>query len=234
MFRPSILSLLVFAAASMRNAIVEVNEQFTEGSGIKVLVSFGGSQTLAQQIGAGAPADVFISAGSGPVTFLSDQNRLADNPTPIIKNRLVVVSQTDAPFIESVAGILAAPNQRVAIADPNFAPAGAYARESLVGLHLWDSLQKRIVIAADVRAALAYVETGNADFAIVYETDALSSDSVRISDVIPTDIYSEVIYPAVVPTTANAPAIARRYVDFLSGQAAGKIFEAHGFEHIAR
>ncbi len=88
------------------------------------------------------------------------------------------------------------------------------------------------MLATDVRAALSYVKTHSADFAIVYETDALNTDGVRISDVIQTGLYTEIIYPAVVPSTTGTPSIALQYIDFLTKESAGLIFETHGFEHI--
>ena len=222
----------MFAAASMRDALIDVNQRFEQDHAVTISVSYGGSQTLAQQIVAGAPADVFLSAGFGPVTFLDEQRKIIQTPTPFIKNRLVVVSSIESAELMSFEGVIDNPNSRLAIANPNFAPAGIYARESLVESGLWDSIQQNIVLATDVRAALSYVKTHSADFAIVYETDALNTDGVRISDVIQTGLYTEIIYPAVVPSTTGTPSIALQYIDFLTKESAGLIFETHGFEHI--
>ena len=118
---------------------------------------------------------------------------------------------------------------RVAIADPDLAPAGRYARESLTRLGLWDAIQERLVIGINVRATLAYVESGNVDAALVYQTDAAIAGDVQVLDIVPPESHSAIVYPAAVIKRSERKIEAREFLVFLRGQAAKSIFLRHGF-----
>jgi molybdate transport system substrate-binding protein len=223
--------LLVFAAASLADALDEISAEFERAGEARVVASYGGSQVLAQQIASGAPADVFLSAGEFPVRFLEERGLLAPAPTQLLTNELVVVASAGGDLRPaSMADLMAARLERIAIADPELAPAGRYARESLVELGLWDDLEPRLVYAPDVRAAMAYVESGSLDAALVYRTDGLASAKVRVLDIVPPSSYTPVHYPAAIVAGSNNRAAAQRFVDFLRGESAGKIFRNFGFE----
>ena len=221
--------VLVFAAISLSNALEEIGRSFEKQGNVDVAFSYGGSQMLAQQIAKGAPADVFISAGESPVEFLSEKELVEPDVVRIISNRLVVVTRSGDVTLEALGELTTGAGQRVAIADPDLAPAGRYAQESLTHLGLWEELQASLVFGADSRATLTYVETGNADIAILYETDARTARGVLILDVVPPESYSPIVYPAVVVSRSQEKTAAAEFVRFLGSESSAAAFRKHGF-----
>ena len=221
--------LLVFAATSLINAIEEIRPAFQEKEGIELAVSYGGSQMLAQQIVQGAPADLFISAGEGPVGLLAGRDLIDGGARSLASNDLVVVSRMAGTPLASIEDLASGLVGRIAIADPDLAPAGAYARESLVNLGLWESLADKLVLSPNVRVALAYVEAGNADAALVYRTDAMASSGLRVLDIVPADTYSTVVYPAVLIRGSGGRERAELFVDHLQTPSVREVFARYGF-----
>ena len=221
--------LLVFAATSLINAIEEIRPAFQEKEGIELAVSYGGSQMLAQQIVQGAPADLFISAGEGPVGLLAGRDLTDGGARSLASNDLVVVSRMAGTPLASIEDLASGLVGRIAIADPDLAPAGAYARESLVNLGLWESLADKLVLSPNVRVALAYVEAGNADAALVYRTDAMASSGLRVLDIVPADTYSTVVYPAVLIRGSGGRERAELFVDHLQTPSVREVFARYGF-----
>ena len=221
--------LLVFAATSLINAIEEIRPAFQEKEGIELAVSYGGSQMLAQQIVQGAPADLFISAGEGPVGLLAGRDLTDGGARSLLSNDLVVVSRMAGTPLESIEDLASGLVGRIAIADPDLAPAGAYARESLVNLGLWESLADKLVLSPNVRVALAYVEAGNADAALVYRTDAMASNGLRVLDIVPADTYSTVVYPAVLIRGSGGRERAELFLDHLQTPSVREVFARYGF-----
>lgn len=219
--------LLVFAAASLQDALEAIEEEVDSEVGIAV--SYGGSHMLARQLSAGAPADVFISAGAQPTQTLVDEGLVDGDPVDVVTNRLVVVTIKGGADISAMDELTAPGVGRVAIADPDLAPAGEYAREALVRLGLWERVEDKLILGSDVRATLAYVQTGNVDAAIVYESDAAGARGVVVYDVVPADSYTPVVYPAVVVVASDKAARAIEFVEMLRGGEAGAIFERFGF-----
>ena len=191
--------LLVFAGASLADAMEEIGERFEKEAGTRVAFSFGGSQALAQQIASGAPADVFVAAGRQPVDFLASRGAVDTVGDAVVRNELVVAVKEGSPGPAAMSDLIGPEVGRVAIADPVLAPAGVYAREALRSLGLWESLLPRLVFGADVRAALAYLESGNVDAALVYATDAREASGVRALDIVPRDSYTPIAYPGGTP-----------------------------------
>ena len=227
--RPDGDDLLVFAAASLADALDEVGELYEEEAGVRVLFSFGGSQALAQQIASGAPADVFVAAGRPPVDFLSTRDVVYQVEDAVVHNKLVVAVRDDSAAIGAMSDLAGPAVGKIAMADPVLAPAGAYAREALGSLELWEALQPRLVFGADVRAALAYLESGNVDAAIVYATDATEAPGVRALEIVPPDSYAPIAYPAAVVSGSENRNAAVEFLRFLKSDAARRIFERHGF-----
>ena len=223
--------VLVFSAASLQDVMSDIEDLYEAGSGPKVSFSFGGSQALAQQIASGAPGDVFISAGEAPMEFL-DERGLVGRPTQVLSNSLVVaVRSGNAPSLQSFADLAGPAVSRLAIADPNLAPAGRYAREALQALGVWDSLGDRLVFGAEVRAALAFVESGNADAAIAYRTDVLGRSRGLVAlDIVPPESYGPVVYPAAIVLESAKQEAAGRFVELLLSDEAASLFRAHGFQ----
>lgn len=222
-------SLLVFAATSLKNALTEVSEEYERRASVEVDISFGGSQEMAQQIVAGAPADIFISAGAAPLTYLLERKLVEEGDSrPILSNELVVVTTDQRPVVDSLDFLLYQDVERIALADPRLAPAGVYAEESLRQIGLFEPLKHKILYGKDVRAAMSYVSSGNADAAIVYRTDAAAS-SLRVVSPIPPKLHSPIVYPAAVLNGSDDHDGAVEFLDFLSGPEAAAVFRRFGF-----
>ena len=214
--------MLVFAAASLKNALDEANAAY----GAPVVASYAASSALARQVERGAPAQVFISADAEWMDYLARKSLLVPSTRRnLLGNRLVWVVP-----IKSAVDALPATG-RLALADPQHVPAGKYAKAALEKLGKWNSLEKRIAAAENVRAALALVARGEAPMGIVYETDARAEPKVRIAGRIAPDLHAPIVYPAAV--LRGAPPQAQRYLDYLGGAQAAAIFEKHGF-HVVR
>ena len=223
--------LIVFAAASLKNALDDVSAEWKKSGGAAVGASYASSSVLAKQIEQGAPADVFISADAQWMDYVNKKS-LVDNPHDLLGNRLVLISAKDNPLtVEIKPGLNLAEllgGDRLAVGDPSNVPAGIYAKEALTKLNIWDAVQPKLAPAADVRAALTLVSRGEAPLGIVYETDAKVDPKVRIVAVFPEDSHKPIVYPvAVVKASKNADAA--KFVTFLSTPAAKDIFVKYGF-----
>jgi molybdate transport system substrate-binding protein len=232
---PGSASILVYAAASLSEALPEVGQAYARETRVRVDFSFGSSGALADQALRGAPADLFISAGGQPMDRLEREGALAAGTrADLLTNRLVLVSGKDSSLnAESIEALLGPDVRRIAIADPALAPAGAYAREALERLGLWQRLEGKLVPAPDVRATLAYVETGNTDVGIVYQTDAPAS-RVRVLFMFPEGSHSPIVYPAAVLDRSLRRSEAERFLAYLKGRTAQEILVRHGFQPAAR
>src|SRR6202051_3369203 len=178
-------SIIVFAAASLTNALQELGDGFTEETSVPVKFSFAASSTLARQIENGAPADVFLSADQEWMDYLQTRNLIrADTRRDVLGNRLVLIAPADSTIklkIEPRFALAAALGKgRLATGDPDSVPVGRYARAALTKLGVWDSVTERLVRAENVRAALAFVARGEVPLGIVYKTDALVEKGVRV------------------------------------------------------
>ena len=171
-------SITVFAAASLKNALDEVDGLFTKQSGIKVIASYAASSSLMKQIEQGAPADVFLSADVDWMDYGIKHNLIKnDTRENLLGNRLVLIAPKDS----KIGSVTMAPgfdlaalagSGRIATGDVRAVPAGLYAKAALEKLGIWSSVEPKIAMAENVRAALVLVARGEAPLGIVYETDA--------------------------------------------------------------
>ena len=222
--------LLVFAATSLTDAMAEAAAEFEATHGTKVEVSYGPSRALAQQIARGANPDVYVAAGQPPMDFLQEGGHIADGgAVRLLSNKIVLITGRDAPSIGGISELADADLNRVAMPDPEIAPAGNYARTALQNLGLWERMLPRIVFANDVRATLSYVQTGNADAGFLYQTDAANAEDITVLDIVPTDSYPDVVYPAAVVRSTDNVQGAEAMLEFLQSDAAKEIFRRHGF-----
>lgn len=231
--------LLVFAAASLRDALAALEDGAAAACGHRLVFNFAGSGDLARQIGAGAAADLFLSADPAWVDSL-DARRLVDASSrqAVCGNELVVVvpaggearaaAESALPW-DSPRPLAAAAVRRVALAHPETVPAGRYAREWLERAGLWSAVSPKVVPALDVRAALAAVESGAAQAGVVYRTDAASSRRVRVAYAATPAESPLIRYEAVVVATSARGRGARRLLDWLVSPPAAAIFAAQGF-----
>jgi molybdate transport system substrate-binding protein len=226
-------AILVFGAASLANVLDEMGQAYTARSHVPVKGAYAASSVLAKQIEAGAPADVFFSADTDWVDYL-DQHKLLqrDSRRNLLGNRLVLIAPVAsrvqvriAPRFD-LAGALG--DGKLATGDPDSVPVGKYAQAALTKLGVWDQLTGKLVRAENVRAALAFVDRGEAPLGIVYQTDAQADPGVRVVDVFPQDSHPPITYP--VALTVNAQPAAAKYVAFLESAAGAKIFRKYGFQ----
>jgi molybdate transport system substrate-binding protein len=220
--------VVVFAAASLSDAVKEIAAGFEARTGHEVVASFAGSNELARQIKAGAPAGVFLSAHPGRVDELEQAGLVAKGDrVDLLGNRLVVVVPAVSRLAISRPEHLGAA-RRVALADPQSVPAGIYAREWLAARGLWDLLKERVVPALDVRAALAAVDSGFVDAGVVYRTDVSAARSAKVAFEVPEAEAPRIVYPAALLRPAS-PA-ARAFYDHLRSPEARAVFARLGFE----
>jgi molybdate transport system substrate-binding protein len=230
-------TLTVFAAASLRNALDDVNAAFTQKTTIKVTASYAATSALAKQIEQGAPADVFISADLKWMDY-AVQHKLVkpDTRVDLLGNKLVLIAPK-ASKLENVAIAKGfdiaklAGDGRIAVADTKAVPAGRYAKAALTWLGSWAAAEAELAQAENVRAALAYVARGETPLGIVYETDAKIEPGVKIVGVFPAASHAPVTYP-VAETASSKNADVGRYLNFLQTQAAKAIFEKYGFSFL--
>ena len=223
--------LVIFGAMSLTDALTEVSQRFGAARNVKVYCNFAGSSTLQRQIEKGAPADVFISASPKQMDALQREGLIyEDSRRAILNNRLVLVAPVNSPRAMIDVGLLAqALIRRIAIGEPNSVPAGIYGREALTHLGIWDTVQSKLIPSADVRSTLAYVESGEVDLGIVYQTDARLSEKVRIIYQFPGSSHSPIVYPAAVLRHTGHKILAQGFLEYLQTAEVAAIFEKHGF-----
>ena len=190
--------LIIFSAMSLTDVLTEVSQHFGAVQNVKVYCNFAGSATLQRQIEKGAPADVFISASPKQIDVLQQKGLIdKDSRRAILNNRLVLVAPLNTSLAMTDVGILAQDAiRRIAIGEPYSVPAGVYGKEALTHLELWDAIQPKLIPTTDVRSALAYVESGEVDVGIVYQTDARLSRKVKVVYQFPRSSHSPIVYPA--------------------------------------
>jgi molybdate transport system substrate-binding protein len=221
--------LTVFAAASLTDALEEIGTAYEKAGGGKVALNLGASSTLARQIEEGAPADLFLSADEAKMDALEKRGLiLAGTRRSVLSNTLVIVVPADSGSKIATPKDLAAV-RTLALAEPQSVPAGIYAREYLTRLGLWDKVAGKVVPTENVRAALAAVEAGNADAAIVYKTDAGISKKVKVAYEVPLAEGPKISYPFAVVAESKQKAAAKRFLAYLESKPALAVFRKHGF-----
>jgi molybdate transport system substrate-binding protein len=230
--------LVVFAAASLKNALDATAAAWQRETGVAVRISYAASSALARQIEQGAPADLFVSADLDWMDYVAERNLVkAGSRTNLLRNRLVMVAPRTnaAPIDLATAGSLLArlDGGRLAMANVDSVPAGKYGRAALTTLGHWKAVESRVAQAENVRAALLLVSRGEANLGIVYQTDAASDPGVAVVATFPETTHPPIVYPAAL-TAAARHARAQEFLTYLRSSAAAQIFEAHGFTAISR
>lgn len=223
---------VIFAAASLKNALDAVSLAWSASSGQEVTISYAASSALAKQIEQGAPADVFVSADLAWLQYLADQQLIrAGTAVNILGNELVLVAPAGAMAKADLTSdlLLAAliGDSKLAMADVTSVPAGKYGKAALESLGLWSAVESKVAQTDNVRAALKLVASGEAALGIVYRTDALAEPLVDVVGAFPEDSHPPIVYPAALTATASEDAAA--FFAFLRSPAARTIFEVQGF-----
>jgi molybdate transport system substrate-binding protein len=225
--------VLVFAAASLKNALDDAAHAFEKQGGAPVKISYAASPQLAKQIENGAPADIFVSADLDWMDYLQKRNLIEPATRKnLLGNRLVLVAPADSTVKVDIrpgfdlAGLLK--GGRLAMADPDSVPAGKYGKAALENLGVWNMVQPHVAGAENVRAALLYVDRRETPLGIVYATDAAADPGVRIVGTFPENTHPPIIYPVALTASSKNPESAK-FLAFLESPAAKPAFEKQGF-----
>jgi molybdate transport system substrate-binding protein len=225
--------VLVFAAASLKNALDAINTQWQKETGKKAAISYGASSALAKQIEQAAPAQIFISADLDWMDYVAQRNLIKpETRSNLLGNRIVLIAHKDkAQPIDIKPGFdlaKALGDGRLSMANVDSVPAGKYGKAALEKLGVWASVSNKIAQAENVRAALLLVSRGEAPLGIVYQTDAAADPNVKIIGTFPEDSHPPIIYPIALTASANNPDAAS-FLDYIKSAKAKPLFEAQGF-----
>lgn len=225
------LELLVAVASSLADALREIGAGFAATQpGLSLRITTGASGALLQQLAAGAPIDVWVSADEATMDQAVARGLVLPSARRVIaRNRLVLVVPASAAALPQTLADLASPRfARIAIGTPGSVPAGRYAQQALQAAGLWPALQPRLVGAANVRQVLDYVARREVDAGFVYATDAaLQPGLVRLALAVPT--AEPIVYPAAPSARAPRPEQAAAFVQHLLGDAAQAVLRRLGF-----
>ena len=231
-------TLIIFAAASMKNALDDVDASYTAKTGTKIVASYAASSVLAKQLEQSAPADIFISADLEWMDYSAGKKTINDaSRLNLLGNKLVLIAPKDSKIDNVTIGqgfdlAKLAGDGRIATGDVASVPVGKYAKSALEKLGAWQAAQPKFAMADNVRAALTLVARGEAVLGIVYETDAKVEPGVKVVGAFPADSHPAIIYPVAATTTAKAEASS--YLTFLRSAAAKTIFEKYGFTFLIK
>jgi len=230
--------ITVFAAASMKNAVDDINAAFTKATKIKVVASYAASSALMKQVEEGAPADVFASADLDWMDYGSQKKVIRDDTrVNLLGNKLVLIAPKDSKINNvsivrgfDLAGLIG--DGRITTADVRSVPVGKYAKAALEYLGVWASVERKFAMVENVRVALTLVARGEAVLGIVYETDAKVEPNVKVVGAFPKESHPKIVYPVALTVTAKPEAA--QYLAFLRSQAAKTVFENYGFTYLIR
>jgi molybdate transport system substrate-binding protein len=220
----------VFAAASLTDSLKQIAADYEKTSGDKIVFNFAASGTLARQIEAGAPADIFFAADEAKADALDKKGLLVSGTRKsLLGNVLVLVTPTGAATIHSPAELTNAAVQHIAIGEVRTVPCGTYAKEYLEKLQLWSAVEPKAVPCESVRGVLAAVESGNVDAGFVYKTDAAISKKVKVTFEVPVADAPRISYPLALLKDAPQPEAARKFIAYLGSDATTTVFKQFGF-----
>ncbi len=229
---------VVFAAASLKNALDDVAAAYKAKTGKDVTVSYAGTATLAKQIEQGAPADIFLSADTDWMDYAVAKKTINEaTQVNLLGNSIVLIAPKDSKIDHVTIGpgfdlARLAGGGKIATGDVKAVPVGKYAKAALEKLGAWQAAAPKFAMAENVRAALTLVARGEAVLGIVYSTDAKVEPGVKIIGTFPAGSHPPIIYP--VAATATAKAGASDYLAFLRSVTAKAVFEKYGFTYLIK
>lgn len=225
------VELIVSAAISLTESLQAIGQLYhAQVPDVSIVLNLGASGILQQQIEQGAPADIYISASPKEMNTLESAGLLLDQTRRnLLENTLVLICPAGSKKISGFRDLTHSDVQRIAMASPESVPAGVYAQQTLEYLKIYQQLRPKIILAQDVRQALAYVETDNADAGLVYATEAKLSNKVKVVAWAPRNSHAPIVYPVAVLKRCSHAAAAEKFVDFLASPAAQRIFAKEGF-----
>jgi molybdate transport system substrate-binding protein len=226
--------VLVFAAASLTDALKEIQSTYEATARDRLVLNLGASSDLARQIKAGAPADVFFSADLAQMEGLEKEGSVRrEHRVDVLSNQLVAIVPAGSTIaIRAPRDLLTV--ERFALANPEAVPVGVYAKRYFESIGLWGELQSKVVPTADVRATLAAVEAEHAPAGMVYRTDAAVSKRVRVAFEVPREQWPDIVYPLAPAARSKHPEAAAALVRYLTGPQAVGVYERFGFVVLVR
>ncbi|GLS46371.1 molybdate ABC transporter substrate-binding protein [Methylobacterium brachythecii] len=225
--------VVVFAAASLKNALDEATATWGKETGKTAKISYAGSNALAKQLESGAPADIFWSADQAWMDYAQKNNTIRpDTRTDLLRNAIVLVAAKDSTVaVDLKPGVdlaKALGGGHLAMGNVDAVPAGKYGKAALTQLGAWDGVKDKVAQAENVRAALLLVARGEAPLGIVYASDAVSEPGVKVVATFPADSHPPIVYPiARTKESANEDSVA--LLKWLQSPAAKPFFEKQGF-----
>ncbi len=226
------VEIIVAAAASLTIPMTEIADNYmAENENVTVTLDFASSGKLQTQIENGAPADIFFSAATSKMKALEEQSLIADGTrVDLLRNEIVLIVPVDSALeltsFEDAATELTA---TVAVGDPESVPAGQYAKQTFEYLNIWDAISAKAVLGSDVKQVLSWVSTAEADCGVVYKTDAVSDEGVKILALAPDDSHEAVVYPVAIVEYSEQQEAAAAFIEYLKTDAAMTVFDASGF-----
>jgi molybdate transport system substrate-binding protein len=224
------IELTISAAASLQNALEEIKTIYEKANpDVTLTYNFGSSGALQQQIEQGAPTDIFMSAANKQMDTLKDKRLMVDDTiSSLLKNEVVLITPKDSTLdITSFDDILKA--KVIALGDPESVPAGQYAEQVFSSIGILDKVKEQATYAKDVTEVLTWVSTGNAEAGVVYQTDALSTNDVKIIANAPEGSHDDVVYPVGVVKASKEAQASKAFLNYLRTEEAMQIFVKYGF-----
>jgi len=224
-------ALTISAAASLKDAMEEIKQAYAkEKPNVTLTFNYGASGSLQQQIEQGAPADIFLSAGTKQMEGLAAKGLIIEETKRnLLENQLVLITSKNLQISVDFKGLADDRIKMIGIGEPGSVPSGQYAEEVFTNLGIMEKVKTKEMFARDVREVLTWVETGNIDVGIVYETDARVADKVKILARAPENLHSPIVYPAAVIKSSRNTDAAKAFLDFISQDKGKVIFERYGF-----
>lgn len=225
------VEITISAAASLKDAMDVIQENYQKKHPeVKLKFNYAGSGSLQQQILQGAPVDLFFSAAKDKFEKLVDEGLIEKKDgIDLLGNELVLIVPIEDDVMTNLEDLTEEKVDKLSIGTPDSVPAGQYAQESLKAMGLWEAIEPKIVYAKDVRQVLSYVETGNVDAGLVYKTDAMISDKVKIVTTVPPNTYPPIVYPVGIIKDSKHCEAAKQFYQYVQSDAALKVFEDYGF-----
>ena len=229
------VSLTISAAASLKGAIEEIKTVYKEEKpNVTLTCNFGSSGSLQQQIEQGAEVDIFFSAAAKQMNALQEKGLIIeDTRKDILENKIVLIVPKDVTTVNDFTDLESDNVKKIALGEFKSVPVGQYSEEVLKSLNIMESIESKVVFGKDVKEVLTWVETGNADAGMVYETDSKVSDKVRIVAYAPEGSHKKVVYPASIIKDSKNIEASKEFMNFLCSGKAKSIFEEYGFAFLA-
>lgn len=230
------VNITVSAASSLKDAMNELKDVYAkEKSEVNITYNFGSAGSIQQQIENGANVDLFISAAQKQMDALKEKGLLEDvTRKDLLGNSLVLIVPKDSSLTATFEELAMDKVKKLALGEPGTTPAGQYAEDVFKKFNILDKIKTKVIYAKDVKEVLTWVETGNVDAGIVYETDAKASQKVKKIADAPAESHKPILYPASVIKSSKNLDRAKAYLDFLSGDKGKVVFEKYGFKFLLK